>query len=230
MPGNFKMRISREVVNLQAIHAALSKGQRTALMIRHAERPHIRPDDASFGRTLGLTPFGITTARAAGEKLRGISDVSFFASPMTRCQMTARLFAEGMGFDDPLVQDAEELGVRGFYYEDDLAVQKLMQEQGYMAFMLEYLRNGTAPYSRPVKQATDQMVQWLQTKATTLLGVYVSHDIFVAAFLTGLNAATFTAENWVGFLHGAVLSQTADGVWACNPFMPEFATKSSTPQ
>ena len=125
------------------------------------------------------------------------------------------------------MQDAEELGVRGFYYEDSFAVQKLMQAQGYMAFMLEYLRNGTAPHSRPVKQATAELAQWLQCHADTLLGVYVSHDIFVAAFLTGLKAATFTAENWVGFLHGAVLSQTADGKWTCSPFVPEFETDSS---
>ncbi|MDD4623051.1 MAG: histidine phosphatase family protein, partial [Kiritimatiellae bacterium] len=153
-------------------------------------------------------------------------DASFYASPMTRCQLTARHFAEGMGFDKPLVQDADELGVHGFYYEDSRAVQKLMQAQGYMAFMLEYLRKGIAPHSRPVKQATEELAQWLQRQTAALLGVYVSHDIFVAAFLTGLNAAHLTAENWVGFLHGAVLSETPDGEWTCSPFVPEFSTVS----
>ncbi|MDD4101379.1 MAG: histidine phosphatase family protein [Kiritimatiellae bacterium] len=197
-------------------------------MLRHAERPPISPEDADFGRGLGLTPFGVSTAFAAGNMLRGCRDASFFASPMVRCQLTAQHFAAGMGFEAPTIHDTEQLGVHGFYYEDSRAVQKLMQAQGYMSFMLEYLRKGTAPHSRPVQQATAELAQWLQQNTTTLLGVYVSHDIFVAAFLTGLNAAKFTADNWVGFLHGAVLFETPDRDWTCSPFIPEFSTENLT--
>ncbi len=218
------MRISREAVNLSGIRFALAQGHRTALLIRHAERPPISSDDADFGCSLGLTAFGAEIAYNSGFILRGFQDAIFFASPMLRCQLTARHFAAGMGFADPVIHDAEQLGVHGFYYEDSRAVQKMMRDQGYMAFMLEYLRKGTAPYSRPVGQATAELAQWLQRQTSTLLGIYVTHDIFVAAFLTGLNAATFTADNWVGFLHGAALSETPDGVWTCRPFVPELDT------
>ncbi len=224
------MLISSQAANLSGVRAALSRGHRAALMIRHAERPPLSPDDADFGRSMGLTSFGAATAFAAGEQLRGFHDASFFASPMERCRLTARHFAAGMGVDRPLVQDAEQLGVNGFYYDDSCAVQKMMREQGYMAFMLEYLRTGTAPFSRPVQDASAKLAQWLQRQTSTLLGVYVSHDIFVAAFLTGLKAAEFTAEKWVGFLHGAVLFQAPDNGWTCCPFVPEFNTGSSADQ
>ncbi len=197
-------------LDLSHIQAALARGQRVALFMRHSERPAIRSDDKEFGRGIGLTPHGIELARAAGRRLAGFRDVRFCASPMTRCQLTARHFAEGMGIVDPLVTDAHPLGVRGFYYEDPYAVQDLMRQQGYMAYMLEYLRKGIAPFSQPIGPATAQTAEWIQSQTTSQLGVYVSHDIFIASFLTGLKIRTFTAENWVGFLHGAALIESSD--------------------
>lgn len=191
--------------------------------MRHSERPEIRSDDKDFGRFLGLTPQGVEHARAAGQMLAGIVDVRFAASPMLRCQLTARYFAEGMGLQDAAVTDAAELGVRGFYYEDPYGVQACMRRQGYMAYMQDYLNRGTAPCSRPIGPATLQTAEWLTRQTVAQLGVYISHDIFIASFLTGLKVRTFSAENWVGFLHGAALVQTPDGVWTCYACVPDLA-------
>ena len=217
------MDTSPDTLDLTHVRAALDQGHRVALFMRHSERPEIRTDDKDFGRTLGLTPRGIEQARAAGSRLAGVSDVRFFASPMVRCQLTARHFAEGMGFLQPVVIDADPLGVRGFYYEDPYAVQALMRQQGYMAYMLDYLRDGNAPYSKPIGPATEQMANWLQQQTVTRLGVFVSHDIFIASFLTGIKIRTYTAKNWVGFLHGAVLIQTPDQAWRCHAYVPDLA-------
>ncbi len=210
-------------LDLSHIQAALARGQRVALFMRHSERPAIRSDDKEFGRGIGLTLHGIELARAAGRRLAGFRDVRFFASPMTRCQLTALHFAEGMGIIDPLITDAHPLGVRGFYYEDPYAVQDLMRQQGYMAYMLEYLRKGIAPFSQPIGPATAQTAEWIQSQTTSQLGVYVSHDIFIASFLTGLKIRTFTAENWVGFLHGAALIETPENDWTCHAYVPDLA-------
>jgi hypothetical protein len=99
-----------------------------------------------------------------------------------------------------------------------------MRQRGYMAFMLDYLRDGTAPHSRPIGPATDQLADWLRRNASTRLGIFISHDIFIASFLTGLNIRTYTAEDWVGFLHGAALLEAPGGIWTCHACVPDLGT------
>lgn len=216
------MNTAAETIDLPRIRSLLDRGHRVALFIRHSERPPISPDDKEFGLHLGLTTRGVELAWAAGRHLAGIDGATFSASPMDRCRLTAHHFARGMGIADPVVADADTLGVRGFYYEDPYAVQDIMRRQGYLAYMEEYLRNGTARHSRPIGPATAQTADWLKAQTSTRLGVYVSHDIFIASFLTGLRMRTFTATNWVGFLHGAALVCAPDADWTCYACVPDL--------
>ena len=77
--------------------------------------------------------------------------------------------------------------------------------------------------------ATQQTAAWLQSKTTAQLGVYVSHDIFIASFLTGLNIRTFSAQDWVGFLHGAALVHCAETGWSCHPCVPDISELTARP-
>ena len=194
-----------------------------SLFVRHSERPPIDPEDKEFGRTLALTPQGIELARNAGRHLASAADVRFAASPMVRCQMTARHIAEGMGLPNATVTDEPRIGLKCFYYEDPEPLQAMMRQQGYLAYMLEYLHKGVAPYSRPIDVATEMMVAWLKEATVRSLNVLVSHDIFVASLLTGLKVRAYTASNWVGFIHGAAIINTPDDDWLCYPCVPEMA-------
>jgi hypothetical protein len=217
------MQTASELIDFAHIRARLDRGHRVALFIRHSERPAISAEDKEFGKHLGLTPLGVEMARSAGRCLAGFGNARFYASPMNRCRLTAHHFGEGMGIAAPAIVDADPLGVRGFYYEDPYKVQDLMRQQGYMAYMLDYLRNGTAPHSKPLGPATEQTAEWLRQQTTAQLGVYVSHDIFIAAFLTGLKMRTYSAEDWVGFLHGAALIHSPDTGWVCHACVPSLA-------
>ena len=74
--------------------AELKGGARVALMIRHAERPHIDRTDPTFGETLALTPAGQAAAFDLGTLLAPMSgDVEFHSSPMNRTRETARQLA-----------------------------------------------------------------------------------------------------------------------------------------
>jgi len=214
------MQTAQDTIDFERIRSFLAEGHRVALFIRHSERPPISADDKNFGQHLGLTPRGIEMARSAGSRLQGATDVRFSASPMNRCRLTALHFAEGMGIIAPNIMDAEPLGVRGFYYEDAYAVQEAMRQQGYMPYMLDYLEKGVAPHSAPIGPATEKTADWLTRQTTSQLGVFVSHDIFIASFLTGLNMRTFTADNWVGFLHGAALIHSPKTGWVCHACVP----------
>jgi len=224
MNKRMTMTLSPSPLDFSDVCAALGRGDRVALFIRHSERPPIRPDDKDFGRHLGLTPRGVALAREAGARLTGAPpDARFLASPMQRCRLTARHVAEGMGISAPRVEDADPLGVRGFFYRDPYAVQEIMRQQGYMAYMLEYLKTGNAPHSAPLADATEQTLEWMITQMTVPFVLFVSHDIFVAAILTGLRLRSYTAEAWVGFLHGFALVRHGQDPWACHPCLPSHA-------
>jgi len=223
------MQAFEETIDFARVADMLHRGGKVSLFIRHSERPPIDPDDTAFGRTLALTPQGVRIARDAGKHLAGFTDVRFAASPMVRCRMTAQCIAEGMGLADTPVTDEPRLGLGCFYYENPEKLQRMMRQQGYLPFMLEYLRTGVAPYSRPIDVATGLMTAWLKDATVRQLNVLISHDIFVAALLTGLKVRTYTSEQWVGFVHGAALVNTRDGAWHCYPCVPEIATAEDVP-
>jgi broad specificity phosphatase PhoE len=222
------MQVSEETIDFSEVAQLLRKGGRVSLFLRHSERPPIAPDDRTFGQTLALTPRGVELAHDAGKHLAGFTDVRFAASPMVRCRMTAQCIAEGMGLANVSVADEPRLGLGCFYYEDPVNLQDEMRQQGYLSFMLEYLRKGVAPYSHPIDVATEQMAAWLKDATVRSLNVLISHDIFVASFLTGLKVRTYTAENWVGFVHGAVIVNMPDRGWWCYPCVPEITATRDT--
>jgi len=212
-----------ETIDFLRMAELLRQGCRVSLFIRHSERPPIDPNDKTFGQALALTPQGITLAHGVGRLLAGFDDVRFATSPMVRCRMTAQCIAEGMGLPDVPVTDEPRLGLGCFYYEDPVNLQDVMRQQGYLSFMLDYFRKGVAPYSRPLDVATGQMVAWLKDATIRQLNVLISHDIFIAALLTGLKVRTYSADNWVGFVHGAAIILTPDGNWLCYPCVPDCA-------
>ena len=223
------MQTLTETIGFSRVAELLRQGGRVSLFVRHSERPPIDPGDQTFGQTLPLTPRGVEIARDAGKHLAGFTDARFAASPMVRCRMTAQCIAEGMGLTEVSVTDEPRLGLGCFYYEDPEKLQSVMRQQGYLSFMLEYLRKGVAPYSRPIDVATEQMVAWLKDATVRPLNVLISHDVFVASLLTGLNVRTYTAGNWVGFMHGAAIVNTRDGEWQCYPCIPEIAAADDAP-
>ena len=223
------MQAFEETIDFSHVAGLLHQGCRVSLFLRHSERPPIDPSDKTFGQALALTPQGAAFARNAGRHLAGFDDVRFAASPMVRCRMTAQCIAEGMGLPNAPVADEPRLGLGCFYYEDPGNLQDAMRRQGYLSYMLGYFRNGVAPYSRPLDVATEMMTAWLKDATVRPLNVLVSHDIFVASLLTGLKVRTYTADNWVGFVHGAAIIHTSGGAWHCYPCVPEIALAQNVP-
>ncbi|MCL1920114.1 MAG: histidine phosphatase family protein [Kiritimatiellaeota bacterium] len=217
------MQTSTETIDFSRVSDLLRQGCRVTLFLRHSERPPIDPADKTFGQALPLTPHGIGLACAAGKPLAGCGDARFAASPMVRCRMTASCIAQGMDLPDAPVADEPRLGLECFYYEDPENLQAAMREQGYLTFMLDYFRKGVAPYSRPLGVATQMMTAWLKDATTRQLNVLVSHDIFIAALLTGLRVRTYSADNWVGFIHGAAIIRAPSGAWRCHPCLPDIS-------
>ena len=219
------MYINKTTIDFNHIRRLLDQGEKVILFIRHSERPEICTNDKEFGSHLGLTENGIAMAEKAGAFFQGIQDVKFFSSPMERCRLTASHFAKGMGMEKPVVQDVAEIGVKGFYMQDSYKLQALMKQQGYMKFMLDYLNLGSAPHLNPIGSATSAMIAWMQKVSTAQLSLFVSHDIFITAFATALGIRTYSADDWIGFLHSAVLIfNPTENLWSAHCAVPCLQT------
>jgi len=216
------MNINIQTIDFQEVRKLLDSGKRVIIFIRHSERPEICVNDKDFGTTLGLTDNGIAMAREAGTHFKGIQNVTFFSSPMDRCRLTARYIAEGMGIIQPQVGDTPEIGLEGFYMHPDRhSLQALMKKHGYMEYMQSYLNNGTAPYLNPIKKATAETIEWMRGITDSKLSFFVSHDIYISAFITALGIRKFKGDDWLGFLHSAVLSfDKRDGDASCYHAVP----------
>jgi len=218
------MLINKTTIDFKYIRQLLNLGEQVILFMRHSERPEICTSDKDFGKHLGLTENGIAMCREAGAVFQGIQSVEFFASPMERCRLTAKHLAEGMGIESARITETPEIGIDGFYMQPDRhALQELMKQHGYMEYMVNYLNAGTAPHLNPIKSATRETFEWMQSIRKSQLSVFVSHDIYITAFLTALGVRKFTGDDWIGFLQGAVLSrENESGEWCCHSVVPSL--------
>jgi len=190
----------------------LSQGARVALMIRHAERPHIDRDDPTFGETLALTPAGEAAAVELGKAFAPFAgEAEFHSSPMNRTRTTARKIAEGMGIREPAIAEHEVLGNSSFYFTDQRALFEAFRGNDIYPMMENYLRGGTLAGLGDLHAASDKLERWIDAHHEKRFAVYATHDLYNAAFLTARHAAEFTAERWIGFLESAAIIDRTGG-------------------
>lgn len=204
-------------ISISCIRDELANGNRVLLMTRHAERPHIDPEDPTFGENLPITGEGEKMALAFGEALRGASDdVQFMASPLHRTRLTAAAIARGMGLEgrwnyDTIPTD-EIIGNGSYYYADPYAVWQIFRGGEFYRLSFEYCAKGAQTGFRPLDVATDMLENHVLANFSARLGVFTSHDLFIASFLTARGAYSgWTEQTWVRFLDSAAIIIAPDG-------------------
>ncbi len=206
--------MSDSIITVQDFVARVLNGDRAILMVRHAERPKMDPNDPTFGDALALTDEGCRTARELGHVLSPLAPlgVQFFSSPLTRTRMTAALVAEGMGLAGAEIPVEEKFGNGSFYYDDPAQVLDVFRPENFFNACFEYFRTGEQRGFKNLYAATDECERWLLDRFTLHLCVVATHDCYIAAFLAAKKAvAEFTRENWTRFLDGGAIFVRADG-------------------
>lgn len=199
-------------ITLEDLQDELRHGSRVALLVRHAERPKIDPNDPSFGDALPLTYEGQRTARKLGRLLGEFrDDVQFAASPLCRTRMTAACIAEGMGLPDAEILTDGRLGNESFYYADAGEVLEVFKPNNFFTACFDYFASGEQRGFRNLYAATDAFETWIATNMTKRLFVIATHDLYVAAFLAARKAGTFSRETWVRFLDAGAIVVRPDG-------------------
>ena len=201
-------------LTLEELKGELRRGTRVILMVRHAERPKMDPNDPTFGDVLPLTYDGRRTAKKLGTLLREFADdVQFASSPLQRTRMTAAFIAEGMGVANPEIPTDERLGNGTFYYDDPLQVLEAFKPpQNFFPVCFDYFRTGRQQGFNDLYAATDAFERWLDERFTKRLFLVTSHDLYIAAFLSARKAVgAFSRETWLRFLDGGAILVGPDG-------------------
>lgn len=200
-------------LSLDDVRAELSAGSRVLLLVRHSERPKIDFDDKTFGAELPLTAHGAELCLEYGRMLAGASDdVRFRASPLRRTVMTAELVAEGMGLKGAPVPTDAAIGNESAFIADELEVWRLFSDGEFFRHMGEYLASGTAPGFAPLAEAASRYERYVLSKFDGRLGVFATHDVYIAAYLHAVGVKTdFNRDNWPRFLDAAALFLRPDG-------------------
>ena len=193
--------------------AALDRGDRVLLMVRHAERPPISDDDPTFGEALSLTETGQRTSRQFGEFFRAYASAAqFLASPLRRTVMTAEGIAAGMGIADAPIPTAPELGNSSFYFSDQREVYELFSQSDFFDEIFGYMARGTLRGFNEIHEASDRLEEWCIQRFTRRLGIFTTHDLYIGAYLHARGVEThFTRANWLRFLDAAAIILAPDG-------------------
>ena len=204
------------MVNLDDIRRELGEGNRVLLLVRHGERPQIDNEDPTFGAALPLTSAGREMSRAFGAALKGsAADVRFRASPLLRTVQTAAFIAEGMGLGTPEIPTDPVVGNSCAFVADEHEVWEVFRDGAFFARMDEYLHTGRQRGFHPLASAAANYEREQLARFTTgQLGIFTTHDLYIAAYLHAKGVKTdFSRADWPRFLDAAALIGTPDGAW-----------------
>ena len=191
----------------------LARGNRVLLVVRHSERPKIDGEDKTFGAALPLTPEGERLCLAYGRLLKGAADdVQFRASPLRRTVLTAQFIAEGLGIKVSEIPTDAAIGNGSAFIADELQVWELFRDGRFFEKMVDYLERGTQDGFNALGPSTKAFEDYCVSQFTGRLGVFTSHDVYLAAYAKGSGIlASVTKDNWPRFLDAIAIVIRPDG-------------------
>lgn len=126
--------------------------------------------------------------------------------------MTAELVAEGMGLAGAEVVRDALVGNGSAYVASELEVWRLFRDGSFFRRMVEYMQAGEQRGFNPLAPATDAFEEHALSVFSAQLGVFATHDVYVAAFLHARGVKTdFNPDNWPRFLDSAAIVLRPDG-------------------
>ena len=182
-----------------------------ALTLRHAEREEIPP--GTFGTDAALTSFGVASAERFGAILSGIRPlVSATASPVPRCESTAKAMLRGGGWPEEVALDWR-LGDPGPFVVDEEVSGALFLEIGILEIVRQQLTRTDPPSGmRPTSEGVDLLLGLLANnlRSRGRLNFYVTHDSILAVLVASLYQLPVDEISWPGYLDGLILWRNGD--------------------
>ena len=195
------------VIGFADVRRELAAGNRVLLLVRHAERPHINHEDPTFGETLAITENGKRMCVDFGVALKGASDdVQFRASPLRRTVMSAEYIARGMDLAGADIPTDDTIGNGSAFFADRIEVWRQFRDGRFFAKMKAFMAEGSVPGFAPIGPAGEEYERYVLSVFTAKLGIFATHDVFVAAYLYAKGVKRdWNEANWPRFLDAAAI-------------------------
>lgn len=183
------------------------------LLLRHAERNHITPEDKDFGAHVGLTDRGRREAVSLGRVFPAFGEAVYFSSPVGRCMETASCIGEGRklaGYVDVCSASNGNAGVAkvapldalgDFFVRDKEAYEQTLRE-GFYEGICKWLESGVHDAFYPLHERAEQMREMMFEKASSRFNVFVTHDAWIVPCLSHFCGFKFEPKCWMNFLTG----------------------------
>ena len=209
--------MTNDFVQISDFFAQVDWNSKIYLLLRHAERNHITPDDKDFGAHVGLTDSGRRQAVALGKMIPAIGDAVYFSSPVGRCMETAQCIAEGRklaGYGNFAVPGGTNLGSAGasvnvtpldalgdFFVRDVPAYEQTLRD-GFYEGICKWLDAGEHDAFYPLHERAEQMREMMFEKGNSRFNIFVTHDAWIVPCLSHFCGLKFEPQCWMNFLTG----------------------------
>jgi len=216
-----------DFVTAKDFFKSLASGERVYLLIRHAERRHITPEDPDFGAHVGLTDKGREQALSLGKCIPPEGDICFYSSPVGRCVETAQCIGAGRaGFQGPAQFNAaqvadvrvEPLTCLAEYFVQNYDAYLGVLRAGFYEGICEWLAREAARKPRaeteafyPLAKRSEEMLAMMLEKGTCRFNIFATHDAWVVPCLAYFCKLHFTPQRWMNYLTGMAVVTGTDG-------------------
>ena len=208
--------MTNDCVQFSDFFAQVDWNSRIYLLLRHAERNHITPEDKDFGAHVGLTERGRRQAVTLGKMIPAFGDAVYFSSPVGRCIETAQCIGEGRklaGFGNFAIPgmasgiaadgvNVTPLDTLGDFFVRDVPAYEQTLREGFYEGICKWLEAGVHDAFCPLHERAEQMREMMFEKASSQYNIFVTHDAWVVPCLSHFCNMKFTPKCWMNFLTG----------------------------
>ncbi len=218
-----ELQIEKELLSFRDIPALADRSEKSVLLLRHSMRVSL-----NHGTDPVLTPEGTAFARQCGTMLAGLSEASFGASPRKRAILTAEALKQEI---DPAAGETAvfpEISDTAMFMKPDM-LDIALRNSNITDLLREYYTTGNTEGLIARKDFASGLLQFLtSTDFKSRNTILITHDILIVCLLTHLKVYPFEFNDWCGYVQGAALFRSADGVWSVRYAVPDAANRPKT--
>ena len=216
-----ELQIEKQLLSFRDIPALADRSEKSVLLLRHSMR-----ESLNHGTDPVLTPEGTAFARQCGTLLAGLSEAGFGASPRKRAILTAEALKQEI---DPAGGETAvfpELSDTAMFMRPDV-LDSALRNSNIPDILREYFTTGHTEGLIDRKDFASGLLQFLtSTDFKSRNTILITHDILIVGLLTHLKVYPFELNDWCGYIQGAALFRSADGVWSIRYTVPDAENRA----
>lgn len=216
-----ELQIEKQLLSFRDIPALADRSEKSVLLLRHSMR-----ESLNHGTDPVLTPEGTAFARQCGTLLAGLSEAGFGASPRKRAILTAEALKQEIDPAGGETAVIPELSDTAMFMRPDM-LDSALRNSNIPDILREYFTTGHTDGLIDRKDFASGLLQFLtSTDFKSRNTILITHDILIVGLLTHMKVYPFELNDWCGYIQGAALFRSADGVWSIRYTVPDAENRA----